>query len=119
MDLKVVFVLALMAIGLILLFRSMKGGYTANANAFSQAGVTVDFIKRVVIIGGRQFNPDQITHIRTQDKPGVWAAHDCVISIRDYGLPEHKIRFASESAANKFMQRLCTATEQAGGPRIR
>lgn len=100
--------------------RFSAGTYTVNDKQFSQAGVVVDFEKKKIRLKGREFELKQVTNVRTRpplvDKR---MAFDCVISLADFNLPEHRITFASSTAANKFMQRLCTAIEQAGGPAFR
>jgi hypothetical protein len=100
--------------------RFSAGVHTVNDKQFSQAGVVVDFEKKKVFLKGREFELNQVTNVRT--RPPLVAkrmAFDCVISLSDFKLPEHRITFASSTAANNFMQRLITAIEKAGGPTFR
>lgn len=118
MDTITIVLVALAAFAAYTLYKRFSAGvYSANDKQFSQAGVTVDFEKKKITIKGREFGIDQITKVRTRPPLINKAmAYDCVISISDFKLPEHRITFASSTAANKFMQRLITAIERAGGP---
>lgn len=112
--------LAVAVIVFILIQRGKKGSFTATDTMFSQAGVTVDMAKQTITIKGKTYSVDKVTHVRTETPPNKpLAAFDCVISIKDFNNPENRIRFINEAQANKFMQRLITAIEQAGGPVIR
>lgn len=103
------------------IFKRFKAGtYKADDTMFSQAGVTVYLKKQKIEIKGREFEIDSITNIRTEPPSrNQTLAYDCVISLSDFKLPEHRIRFVTASKANQFMQRLTTAIEKAGGPSFR
>lgn len=102
-------------------YRRFKAGtFIANDTLFSQAGVVVYFKKGIIQIKGKDFNLNVVTNIRTEPPPrNQTMAYDCVLSLNDFILPEHRIRFVNEKNANQFMQRLCTAIEKAGGPVFR
>jgi hypothetical protein len=110
----------IIAIGYIMYNRIKAGTYKADETMFSQAGVTVYLKRQKIALKGREFTIDAITNVRTEppkrDRP---LAYDCVISLKDFSLPEHRIRFVNSSKANQFMQRLVTAIEKAGGPSFR
>ncbi len=99
-------------------YRRFKSGtFTANDTMFSQAGVTVYFQKQKISYKGRDYSINAVTNVRTETPPrNQTMAYDCVISISDFQTPEIRLRFVNRSQANKFMQRLCTAIEKAGGP---
>lgn len=115
-----VFAVLITAIAYIMYNRIKAGTYKADETMFSQAGVTVYLKRQKIAINGREFEIDAVTNVRTRpplrDRP---LAYDCVISLKDFSLPEHRVRFVNSTKANQFMQRLTTAIEKAGGPTFR
>lgn len=100
--------------------RLRAGGFTANDTLFSQAGITVYFQKQKISYKGRDFALNAVTNVRTEPPTrGQTLAYDCVVSLSDFKTPEIRLRFINAGQANKFMQRLCTAIEKAGGPSYR
>lgn len=97
--------------------RAKAGSFIVNDTMFSQAGVTVYFQKQKISYKGRDYGINAVTNVRTESPPrNQTMAYDCVVCISDFQTPEIRIRFINSTQANKFMQRLCTAIEKAGGP---
>ena len=95
--------------------------YVANEKEFKQSGVTVDFIKKTIQIGGKTYGVNQVTGIKwraltSSHKHGDSQMKTVVIDIDDFEKPHHKISFMSGGHAEKFVQRLSTALRKAGGP---
>ena len=99
-------------------YRRFKAGtYIANDTMFSQAGIIVYFQKQKISYKGRDYGINAVTNVQTEPPPrDQTMAYDCVISLSDFKTPEIRLRFINRGQANKFMQRLCTAIEKAGGP---
>jgi len=87
----------------------------ANDEAFSQAGVRVDFKSGTISIGRYTYDVNLVQGI--ESKQTARFGMEVSIRVDDFKHPIHKVTITGmNDAGEKFVQRLSTALRKAGGP---
>jgi hypothetical protein len=112
----IVTVLLLLFCGASGVFYLRRNNYVENEHSFSQAGITVDYTAQTIAILGQPYSIHAVRSVRCDGKQGSQSTVS--IAVNDARNPVHKIGFATNDAAETFIQRFSTAILKAGGRQL-